>query len=227
MAAFGMNKLSLVFCVITLCSACSNLSTTQRGQIQSVCIGAVTETSKAYQKPSHLTPNEGLAVALSAGVAPLLGPAAYGAMAHSNAQIPRPSKDVNTTIKSLIPNDLTDLLRRELEKSLQKTPYFGPRLNKKAPSQWTVSSTICLYSLWKQKDGNYYPVVSASTRLIGPNGEKAALRINNCIPPSRKFSSATLSDYLSKPGLLHAHFEEAIHYLADNIARSLNEAATE
>lgn len=227
MAASGMVKSLLALCLMALCPACSNLSTAQREQIQSIRVGAVSETSKAYQKPAHLKPNEGLAVAVTGAVAPLVGPAMYGAIAQSNSQLPRPTKDANAAIKSLIPSDLNEMLRRELETSLRQTNYFGPRLNKKAPSQWTVSSTIVLYSLWKQNDGTYHPIVAANTRLIGPNGEKAALRINNCIPPSRQHPSAPLSDYLSKPGLLRAHFEEATHHLADNIARSLNEAATE
>ena len=139
-----------------------------------------------------------------------------------------PPKDTAAAIKELIPN-LPEVLGRELEKSLTKTSYFGPRMkNSSVDPAYYVKSVIIQYTLYKKNDGSYSPGVGAEAWIVDPSGKKLAHRSYLVLPlPTNQLPTATLADYLQKPGLLKDHFEKVTRILADNLAQSLEAAATE
>ncbi len=217
----------LAFSLLLLSSCATNLSPKDRQRIQSVRIAPVTELPKAYWKPSFTSPKESLPVILTGGLAGVAGPAVYGAMANAISGQKLPPKDTAAAIKDQIPN-LPDVLGRELEKSLSKTSYFGPRLKSDAVgATYYVKSVIYQYTLYKKNDGSYSPGVGADAWIMDPSGKKLAHQSYLVLPVARNpLPTATLTDYLQKPGLLKAHFEEVTRILADNLAQSLETAAT-
>lgn len=216
----------IAFSLFLLSSCSTNLSPKDRQRIQSVRISPVTEGPKAYWKPSLTSPEQNLAIVMTGG-AGAVAVAAYEAASTSLSDKKSQARDTRDAIKSLIPN-LPDILGREFEKSLTKTTYFGPRLKGAAGSTFQVKTVIFQYTLYRRKGGAYSPGIGAEAWIIDPSGKKLAHRSYLVLPlPSNNLPSAPLADYVKKPGLLKAHFEEVTRLLADNLAQSLEAAATE
>ena len=215
----------LAFSLLLLSSCATNLSPKDRQRIQSVRIAPVTEGPKAYWKPSLTSPEQNLAIVMTGG-AGAVAVAAYEAASTSLSDQKSQARDTRDAIKSHIPN-LPDTLGREFEKSLAKTTYFGPRLKGAAGSTFQVKTVIFQYTLYRRKGGAYSPGIGAEGWVIDPCGKKLAHRSYLVLPlPSNHLPSAPLADYVQKPGLLKAHFEEVTRILADNLAQSLETAAT-
>jgi hypothetical protein len=69
--------------------------------------------------------------------------------------------------------------------------------------------------------------VGAEAWIVDPSGKKLAHQSYLVLPVAKHpLPTATLTEYLQKPGLLKAHFEEVTRILADNLAQSLETAAT-
>lgn len=184
------------------------------------------EGPKAYWKPSLTSPEQNLAIVMTGGLAGVAAVAAYEAVSTSLSDQKSQARDTRDAIKSLIPN-LPETLGREFEKSLAKTTYFGPRLKGAVGSTFQVKTVIFQYTLYRRKGGAYSPGIGAEAWIIDPSGKKLAHRSYLVMPlPSNNLPSAPLADYVQKPGLLKDHFEKVTQILADNLAQSLQTAAT-
>lgn len=225
------NRIIAGLLTLSLFSSCAqSLSDSEKASLKAIRIPEGRTKSDAYHPPQSITQESaatigfvsGLTLGLAGGLIAGAGVAAkqHGFESKHKSEMER--------IKAGTPVDLGKTVAAELNTTLSKDRFFGPRLKATGPAAGRINVEIVSYLLQKVSGGHHSPSIALLGKITGPHGDDCFLAFSGAdgyspAPVGIKGCSAPLSVYADNPALLRTHYQQVAAQAARNLGAVFKE----